>query len=126
MTRRPLMLIVEDAEEVADIIQIAFRNTEIEIHYRNSGHSALDFLESRTPDVIILDIGMPDMSGWDFLEIMKKDITQRDIPVIILTAYNDSTNRKIASANGVSAFLKKPIDLNELRGAVDKAIYLHR
>jgi len=120
------MLIVEDAEEVADIIQIAFRHTEIEIHYRNSGYSALDFLESRTPDVIILDIGMPDMSGWDFLEIMKKDTTQRDIPVIILTAYNDSTNRKIASANGVSAFLKKPIDLNELRGAVDKAIYLHR
>lgn len=118
------MLIIEDVFEVANIIQIAFRKTELDIHYVDSGESALKFLESTIPDIIILDIGMPNMNGWEFLEIIRNNSETAKIPVLILTSYADSTNREIAQEKDIRAFLSKPIDLNQLRGEIDKILYI--
>ncbi|MFW5691065.1 MAG: response regulator [Chloroflexota bacterium] len=120
------LLVVEDASEVADIIRIAFRRTEVEIYHTENGPSALKFLEHTIPDVLILDIGMPGMSGWDVLEIIRQDERLREIPVIVLTSYTDSNNQRIARQHEVEAFLQKPIDLTELRNTVDKALYLRK
>ncbi|TVR21626.1 MAG: response regulator [Anaerolineaceae bacterium] len=118
------VLIVEDSPEVAEIIKVAFRRTELEIHHEANALNALTYLQSHKPDVIILDLGMPGMSGWEFLRNIRSQDHLSDIPVIILTAHTDHENRKTGRLLRVSAYLQKPIDLTALRNAIDDALYL--
>lgn len=118
------VLIVEDSLDVAEIVKVAFRRTEIEIHHEANALNALKYLQSNKPDAIILDLGMPGMSGWEFLRNIRAQEDFVDIPVIILTAHTDHENRKTGQLLRVSAYLQKPIDLTALRNAIDDALYL--
>ena len=120
----PHLLVVEDAPEVADIIRIAFRRTEIIIDHALNGMRALEYLETCRPQAIILDLAMPGMHGWDFLEKIRAVEAYQNIPVIVLTAHTDYENRKTGKLMRVHAYLQKPIDLVQLRTAVDNAVYL--
>jgi CheY-like chemotaxis protein len=66
---------------------------------------------------------MPGMNGWEFLEIVRDNDRTKDIPVIVLTSYSDSQNRKTGRLFEVAAFMQKPIDLEKLRSVLDNAIY---
>lgn len=124
--QKPKMLIVEDTQDVAEIIKVAFRRTELDIHHELNGMQGLSYLENTVPNVIVLDLGMPGMSGWEFLGKIREQERLKNIPVIILTAHTDYENRKTGKLLRVSAYLQKPIDLTALRTAVDNAIYLKR
>lgn len=118
------MLLVEDAAEVAEIIKIAFRRTELNVQHCADAPSALEYLEHATPDVIILDIGLPGMNGWQFLDVIREQDNTKNIPIIVLTSFADYQNRKTGRLYDVDTYLTKPIDLSALRTAVDNAIYL--
>jgi CheY-like chemotaxis protein len=123
---KPRILVVEDAPEVADIIRIAFRRTELVIDHVFNAMRALMYLEDHRPHAILLDLGMPGMHGWEFLERIREQDVLRHIPVIVLTAHNDYANRKTGKLFNVNAYLQKPIDLVKLRTAVDNAVYLRQ
>lgn len=122
----PCVLIVEDAPEVAKIIAIAFRRTELSFHHCESAAKALGYLRDHRPDAIILDIAMPGMSGWQLLERLERENTLDGVPVIVLTAYATAFNRQQSRLHQVAAFLEKPIDLERLRVAIDDAVYIKR
>lgn len=106
----PLVMIVEDTLDVAQLMQIMLRRAGFQdiIHAEN-GRSALDYLEMYTPDVMILDIGMPDMSGWSVLEFIKQRHHAPSFPIIMLTAYDDPANKLIGKLQSrVYAYLTKP------------------
>lgn len=126
MTKAPHILIVEDTADVAEIIKLAFRRTELNIHHELNGTGGLQYLETNLPDVIVLDLGMPGLSGWEFLDRIRKVDNLKNIPVIILTAHIDAENRQISKRYDVAAYLQKPIDLTALRNAIDDTIYLKR
>ena len=114
----PSILIVEDDENVARLAALTLRKINVVTHYRNNGHDALQFLDQFTPELIILDINMSVMTGWQFLELMQEDSRKRQIPVIVLTALSDSTNRMVGRLQGVRAYLQKPIMPDDLRSIV--------
>ncbi len=122
----PHILIVEDTVDVAEIIKLAFRRTELFIHHELNGMDGLKYLETNLPDVIVLDLGMPGLSGWEFLDRVRLVDHLKNIPVIILTAHVDAENRQISKRYNVAAYLHKPIDLGALRNAIDDSIYLKR
>lgn len=112
------ILIVEDSPEIANIIKLAFNKADVEFEHYDHAHDALDYLETDIPHLIILDIGMPDMNGWEFLDVIRSHSATQNIPVIVLTAYTNSSNLQMSKERDVAAFLHKPINLGELRKTV--------
>jgi DNA-binding response OmpR family regulator len=122
MSNKPVILIVEDAGDVAQLVRVILRKFDLEIHHVDNGQSGLVFLESTIPDLMILDIAMPVMNGWQFLEMVRELPDRRQIPVIMLTAHTDSGNRMVGQMEAVAAYLTKPIAPDELRGAVTRVL----
>ncbi len=89
------------------------------IHAFSSGTRALKFLKDRVPDLIILDIDMPEISGYEMLEEIKKQEQLRDTPVIFLTANGDKSHVVRAVAGGAKDYVVKPIDEKILLAKVD-------
>lgn len=109
------VLIVDDEPINIDLAKIYLQ----EAGYQNftttsDSRQALDLVREHKPDVILLDLMMPHMSGFDILAEVRKDPRMRHIPVIILTASNSTESRFRALELGVNEFLSKPVDSSEL------------
>lgn len=87
-----------------------------QILHAYKGSEALEMIDSESPDLILLDIQMPGMNGIEFLQVLKNQHV--DIPVIVLTAYSNFDYAKSCIKYGVTNYLLKPIDLNELHDAL--------
>ncbi|MCC6612944.1 MAG: response regulator [Anaerolineae bacterium] len=124
-SERPVVLLVEDTHEIAEVISAALSRAKISTIHESHGAKALDRFESVKPDVILLDIGLPDISGWQFLEALK---TQRQVsgqplpPVIVITAFGDPANRLVGKFQGVQDYLIKPFTAAEVEQVVAKAL----
>lgn len=119
-------LIVEDDNEVGTLIQRTLAASGIEGQHVNSGHLALNALGLHKPDVMILDIAMPGMNGWEVLEAIKAVYYETNFPVIVLTAYDDPTNKLIGKLqNRVFRYLTKPFEITQLTGVVREATMAH-
>lgn len=107
------ILIVDDNSINLTAIKIVFDNL-YKVHAVNSGATALKFLEKQRPDLILLDVEMPEMSGKDLIKILKADPNLSDIPVIFLTANNDENSEAEAFTLGAVDYIRKP--MNEIIG----------
>lgn len=120
-----LVLIVEDIEDLAGVMQITLRRMGIESYHASDGYIALDYLAENTPDLVLLDIGLPGMSGWEVLEQIKANLDEIPFPIIILTAFNDPANRLIGKLQKyVTKYVTKPFEVETLRKAVKEALQL--
>lgn len=118
-------LIVEDTQDIAGIMQQLLQRMGIDSQHASSGYKALELLETRLPDVLLLDIGMPGMSGWEVLEQVKQRYPNAHFPVIVLTAFNDPANRLIGKLQQhVFRYLTKPFELETLASAVRDALHI--
>ena len=89
------------------------------LHAFVDGNRALEFLEKKTPNLIILDIDMPGMSGFDMLKLIRKESHLKDVPVIFLTSNHDKNNVVKAMTSGISDYVVKPIDEDILLRKID-------
>jgi DNA-binding NtrC family response regulator len=106
------VLIIEDEAAVASALQIVVRRLGHDPSCAASGSLGLEKLEQSRPDLVILDIGLPDTSGLSVLaRIRERD---RAIPVLVITAHGNLENAVEARKRGASAYLVKPLDLREL------------
>ncbi|MBU2530865.1 MAG: response regulator, partial [Elusimicrobia bacterium] len=84
-----------------------------------TGQTALNWIANSKPDLILLDVGLPDMSGLEVCKKVKTDISTRRIPVIILTVHNDNQTKMKANLEAhADLFLNKPIDNNDLLSSI--------
>jgi CheY-like chemotaxis protein len=125
--RAPSVLIVEDARELAELLQITLERGQLECAIESRGHTALARFRDMQPDVVLLDIGLPDMTGWKVLEGIKDSarLTGFMPAVIIITAYGDSSNRLLAKAQNVHSYLVKPFTSAEVLRVVQQALSGH-
>lgn len=106
-------LIVDDSEVLRRLIEMCLRPAGFEIATAASGAEALDTAASFVPDLVILDIGLPDMTGWDVLAALRATETGAQAKVLILSGYEDAHTE--AKTNGADAALVKPFRNDELR-----------
>lgn len=116
------ILLVEDEANIAELVTLILRPLGALVVHRSNAMDALSFLDQFTPDLIILDIGMPVMNGWQFLNQIQDDPQQNMIPVIVLTAFTDAMNRMEGQMQGVKAYLDKPVMPDQLRGVVQRIL----
>lgn len=109
---QPHVLIVEDDPDILSSLAEALREESFEVETAANGYQALNRLEASMPDVIFLDLMMPLMDGWKFLETARRRFAGMRTPVVLLSAVHnlDEQSRRL----GVAACLAKPFDLQEV------------
>ena len=122
----PTVLLVEDSDEFAAIVRETLRRIKVDVAHAQDGRMATEYLQTNVPDVILLDLNLPDMTGWNILDQTKEkfeDVPKADRPrIIILTAYNDPANRLVGKLQDVFRFLVKTTTPLELQKVVREAL----
>jgi CheY-like chemotaxis protein len=116
---RPLVLIVEDDVDNAHLIARVLTGAKYDFLVTSVGNDALQHARMVQPDVITLDLRLPDIDGLDLLDRLKSTAETREIPVIIVSIVADERDPRLV---GAFASLSKPIDRERLRQTVDDAI----
>jgi CheY-like chemotaxis protein len=125
-TKSPMVLIVEDTTELAEVIQATLERINMVTFHETHGGRALNLLNEKNPDLVLLDISLPDMTGWKILDTIKEkhDQTGTQMPVVIvITAYGDPANRLVGKLQGVHSYLIKPFTADEIERTVTEALY---
>ena len=119
MNDDPLILVVDDDALVLEAIGAGLRNAGYRVSLAVSGKEALEICASEKPDLAILDIHMPDMTGIEIANIIRKD----DIPFIFLSASNDRDIVKQAVTSGALGYLVKPFGTQQITPAIEAALH---
>ena len=106
--------IVDDDIRNTRLLEAQLKSEGYEVMCAFSGEECIEQLKERLPDLILLDIMMPGMSGFDVAGRLKADVRTRNIPVIMVTALDDRDSRLHALHMGAEEFLNKPVDRSEL------------
>lgn len=120
---KPVVVSVEDEEGISELLRLTMEPLPIDFHHAFNGKDAIELITRVKPNLLILDIGLPDMNGWDVLKtIIAKDI--KPDKVLVLTAYNAPTHRLIAHLQEVDLYINKPFMPLELRQTVSELLEL--
>lgn len=116
------ILIVDDDSRNRKLEEALLRSDGYEVHSVDSGTAALAAISATAPDLILLDLMMPGMDGFEVMRRLKNDPNAKEIPVILVTALDDAASRARATAAGVTDVITKPIDRWELKACLDKLL----
>ena len=107
------VLVVDDVPDVTEMIGLFLKHAGYEVATADSAPAALRLANERAFDVIISDIGMPEMNGYELAESLRRRAEYRGIPIIAVTGYSEYDDRGRALRSGFNAHLTKPIDPSE-------------
>ena len=108
------ILIVDDVMSNVLLLKILLTNEKFQVCTANNGNMCIEQAKKEKPDLILLDVMMPDISGFDTAVILKKDPETLDIPIIFLTALNNPSDLVKGFQVGANDFLTKPFNKEEL------------
>jgi two-component system alkaline phosphatase synthesis response regulator PhoP/two-component system response regulator VicR len=114
------ILVVDDDRHVVRLVQISLERAGYEVTTAYDGVEALDRVMSGNPDMIILDIVMPRMDGWEVLRNLQNDPRFQNIPVVILSQLRDDADRFKGWSSGCASYLTKPFAPRELLAHVER------
>ncbi|HMQ54569.1 MAG TPA: response regulator [Anaerolineae bacterium] len=104
------MLVVEDNEQNALLIKRILEARHHEVIHAGDGETGLQAALSEPPDLILLDLGLPDIDGQTLVGFFKRTPELKDIPIVAVTAWPEDTAREMASAYGCDGVISKPIN----------------
>lgn len=115
----PKILLVEDNEMNRDMLSRRLLRNNFEVVMAVNGQEGVDLARSERPDLILMDMSLPVMDGWQATRTIKNDDTTKSIPVIALTAHAMESDRQQALQAGCDDFDTKPIELQRLLGKIN-------
>jgi two-component system, cell cycle response regulator DivK len=116
------VLLVEDNEMNRDMLSRRLIRRGFEVIFAIDGQQGLDLAKSERPDIILMDMSLPVIDGWEATRRVKADDTTRSVPVIGLTAHAMSGDREKALEAGCDDYDTKPVELERLIGKIEKLI----
>ena len=117
------VLVVDDSHVIRTLVEVVLKQIQLDVITVSTGYEACEILEHDTPDMLILDVGLPDMSAWDVLERVRRHPTLDRTAVIMLTSRADAGDIDRAADNGADQYLLKPFRPDELRRLVVDTIH---
>ncbi len=122
MSEPKTIMIVEDEVDAAEMFAEMMRVSGYRVLKAYSSGPAISLLSAETPDVVLLDIMMPDISGIEVLRYIRREPRLQNIPVIILSAKNLPSDIKMGLDAGATLYLTKPVGYQELKSAIEKVL----
>lgn len=119
----PRILCIDDEPEMLELIRLILRRRGYEVQGATSGAQGLSMMRATAPDLVLLDLMMPDVDGWDVYQQMKADESMRRIPVIIITAKAQNIDRVLGlQVAKVDDYVSKPFSPQDLLSRVEKVL----
>lgn len=117
------LIYIEDEEEMIDLVSLVLGRRGYEILGASGGREGLELVRRELPDLVLLDLMMPDMDGWDVYHHLKAEENTRNIPVIIVTAKAQSIDKVLGlHIAKVDDYIAKPFSPQELLDSVDRIL----
>ncbi|HEY5885318.1 MAG TPA: response regulator [Pyrinomonadaceae bacterium] len=113
-----IILVVDDHHDNRELLNVFLQGLGYGVVEASNGLEALKVAGTNTPDLIIMDLSMPVMDGFNAVRILRQMPTTRKVPVVACTAQDDPTYKVQALNVGFNAILTKPIDFTRLRGVL--------
>jgi CheY-like chemotaxis protein len=118
-----LVLVVDDEEQNRAQLRDPLEARGYEVEEAESGLQALQKIATRPPDVVLLDLMMPKMDGFEVCRLLRKDARTGHLPILMVTALSDRGDRLLAIHAGANDFLNKPLDIQDMVLRVGNAVY---
>lgn len=116
------VLAVDDSHVMRRLVEVSLGELDLEVVTVGSGAEAQAALDAQVPDLLILDLGLPDMSGWDILDFVRESPSLDGLDVIVLSGYDDVEDIERGRASNVASYLVKPFLPSDLRRVVLEAL----
>jgi len=117
----PTILIAEDYDDNRELLRLLLAGANYEVREAKNGHECLVLARENPPDLIMVDLSMPQLDGWSVLRELKANAITANIPCVAVTARAES-ERERALQNGFSAFVSKPFRTEELLSTVARLV----
>ena len=111
---RKRILIVEDEEKIAGVLALRLEHAGYDVHIETRGNPALRYAMEQRPDLVILDVKLPDVSGYAVCKELRKLYHAWVVPVLMITGMDQPIDQLRGFAHGADAYLVKPFDLAEV------------
>jgi DNA-binding response OmpR family regulator len=116
------ILLVDDERDLVFYTKLFLEEKGYEVTEAYDGQQALEVLETSRPDLVLLDVTMPRLSGWDVLKRMQEDPENVEIPVLMLTARSEDADKARGWELGVTWYQTKPFELDELAMVIERIL----
>lgn len=114
---------IEDEQEMIDLVRLILNRKGFEVKGAIGGQSGLELIRAEAPDLVLLDLMMPDMDGWEVYQQMKASQETRDIPVIVITAKAQNIDKVLGiHIAKVDDYISKPFSPQQLIDSVEKVL----
>jgi CheY-like chemotaxis protein len=116
------VLYIEDTSEQRDLLAMFLGLNGYHVEVANDGIEGLAQARKLEPDIILLDLGMPKMDGYQVMEELRADEDLKSIPIVVISAWTAATHLERAKAAGADAFITKPFELTHILETVQKYV----
>lgn len=120
LDRPPRILLIEDNVDAAQMLAMALEAQGYRVDVAHDGQAGLDAFEQSAPDIVLLDIGLPRVDGYEVARRLRSRTDGDDLKIVALTGYGDPESRKRTSAAGIDAHMVKPVDFATLERAIER------
>lgn len=123
MNNSPMsVLLVDDDPHVCEVFQLVMRHYKLPLTILGDAESAIDYLKSNTPDIVVMDIFLPGIDGYQALKRIRQAALIPDCPVVATTAYYTNDTEQETFSRGFAGFMPKPIDSNRVVSYLESVV----
>jgi len=116
------ILLVDDEQDIVETLKFVLESEGYTCYCAYNGEDGLKLAKEIIPDLMILDIMMPKINGFKISRLLKYDAKYKNIPIIMLTARSQESDKQIGEETGADVYITKPFDLDEVLSTVDRLI----
>jgi CheY-like chemotaxis protein len=119
---RARILIAEDYDDNRELLRLMLEGTGYSVRETRDGRELIEAAQAERPDIIFIDLSMPQLDGWGALRELRSDARTRSVPCVAVTAFAADIDRERALAAGFDAYIAKPFRLTDLLEAVERLL----